>query len=83
MITFRKSKTESLIKSTEVSSEIDSIIANFSKMVESLKSKAQQAAETQIKREEEIKSLQEECQNLQKVSDRALKIANKVLEIFS
>lgn len=73
---------KTVVNSTTLSSEIESIVKTFTTMIDNLRSKANKAEIEKGKKTEEIKVLQQECDDLALVSHRANKMADKIANVF-
>lgn len=78
---FNKSKPNK--RATTFLAEIGGITKQFTVMVDSLTHKAEEAEAIKKSTEEEIATLQQECDELQTVSDRARSLANKISGLIS
>lgn len=74
--------TKSVKTSSNLSTEIDSIVSVFTTTIDSLKQKANEANAIKAAKEEEILTLQQECDRLSEVSARASKLSNNISKIF-
>lgn len=78
---FNKSKQNK--KASAFLAEIGGITKQFTIMVDNLTHKAEEAETIKKSTEEEIATLQQECNELQNVSDRARNLANKISGLIS
>lgn len=75
-------KKKDTAKSANLSSAIDNLTSQFTKMITTLRSTSEEAITEKETKEREIAVLQTECDNLTQVSARALKLANNISKVF-
>lgn len=76
-------KPKQVKKASAFSLEIDALTKSFTTMIAGLTQKAEEAEAIKTATEEQIKTMQVECEALQAESDRAKHLAAKISEIFN
>lgn len=71
------------ITSAGLNKDIESAVDMFTKAVDKLDVIALKAVEAKAKKEEEIKSLQTECNALDETTNKATNMANKIRSLIS
>ena len=71
------------VNAADLDGEVNSIIEKFTKTIDNLRKKSQEANALKETKEAEIKALQTECSDLEAVSTRAITIADKISNIFN
>lgn len=71
------------VNAADLDGEVNSIIEKFTKTIDNLRKKSQEANALKETKEAEIKALQTECSDLEAVSTRATTIADKISNIFN
>lgn len=86
MFDFRKNK-ETVVaverNSSSLSAEIDQLTSSFTKLIDNLKTKSEEARSLREAKEQKIKAMQEECTNLSSIETRADTLAEKISNIFN
>ena len=86
MFGFRKNQETVVVvdrNSTNLSAEIDLLTSSFTSLIDKLKTKSEEARTLREAKEQEIKTMQMECDNLSSVETRANTLAEKISNIFN